>query len=406
MDPKHSHGPDRIDYRETPEDLSEVHAAILRENPEPSASVTPIPLWLITICGLAVSSAGAYLGLFHGGFRGDVFNERQSSPDLLFPQVAKAGAAGAAAPVAELPLAEQGKAIFAQNCQVCHQPTGLGVAGQFPPLAGSEFVTGSEKRLASIVLKGLGGSVTVKGAAFNGAMPAWETVLTDKKAAAVLSYIRSAFGNSAPEITPGKITSARKEFSARTAPMTEAEVNQIPADATLQDANPAPAAAPAAGAAAAPAPAAGGAPAASAGAGEATPEQIAAGKTVYMTICFACHQATGAGIPMTFPPLTKSEYVNGPADRFAAMILKGNLPPMTVNGTLYAASPMPAQEAVLSDEKIAAVMTYVRASFDNHSAPVTADVVAAVRKKFAGRTTSWKEEELKSFDTIPAAPAP
>ncbi len=129
----------------------------------------------------------------------------------------------------------------------------------------------------------------------------------------------------------------------------------------------------------------------------ASPEQVAAGKAVYMTICFACHQATGAGIPSVFPPLTKSEYVNGSPERFAAMILKGNLPPMTVNGTVYAASPMPAQEGALTDDKVAAVMTYVRSSFDNTSGPITAEFVAGVRKKFADRKTSWTEAELKAW---------
>ena len=136
MDPKHSHGPDRIDYREHSEDLTEIHAAILRENPEPSASVTPIPLWLISICGVAVAWAGAYLGMFNGGFRGDIFNERQSSPDLLFPQAEKAGRRHRRR-VAEPSLAEQGKAIYA-NCVPCHQATGTRASpGQFPPLAGS-----------------------------------------------------------------------------------------------------------------------------------------------------------------------------------------------------------------------------------------------------------------------------
>ena len=126
-------------------------------------------------------------------------------------------------------------------------------------------------------------------------------------------------------------------------------------------------------------------------------DQINAGKTVYMTICVTCHQPTGAGLPPVFPPLTKSEYVNGSAERFAAMILKGNLPPMTVDGKLYAATPMPPQEAVLTDDKIAAVMTYVRANFGNTSAAVSADVVAAARKKFADRKTSWTEAELKAW---------
>jgi len=126
-------------------------------------------------------------------------------------------------------------------------------------------------------------------------------------------------------------------------------------------------------------------------------DQINAGKAVYMTICVACHQPTGMGLPAVFPPLAKSEYVNGNPERFAAMILKGNLPPMTVDGKVYAASPMPPQETVLTDDKVAAVMTYVRANFGNTSAAVSADVVAAARKKFADRKTSWTEAELKAW---------
>jgi mono/diheme cytochrome c family protein len=126
-------------------------------------------------------------------------------------------------------------------------------------------------------------------------------------------------------------------------------------------------------------------------------DQLTAGKTVYMTVCFVCHQPTGLGLPPVFPPLTKSEYVNGSPERFAAMILKGNLPPMTVDGKLYAASPMPAQETALTDEKIAAVMTYVRSNFGNNSPAVTPDVVAAARAKFADRKTSWTEAELKAW---------
>jgi mono/diheme cytochrome c family protein len=129
----------------------------------------------------------------------------------------------------------------------------------------------------------------------------------------------------------------------------------------------------------------------------ATPEELAAGKAVYMKICFACHQPTGLGLPPLFPPLTKSEYAQGNPERFAAMILKGNLPPMTVDGKVYALTPMIAQEAVLNDADIAAVMTYVRASFGNTAPPVTAEVVAAARKKFIDRKTSWTEAELKAW---------
>src|SRR3954467_8024445 len=120
MDPKHSHGPDRVDYQETPGDLTEVHASLLREHPEPTAESTPIPMWLTVTCGVAVLWAGLYLGFFNGGLKGGVFNELAPTPALLFPVQTK-GTGGAAGPVAEKSLAEQGKAVY-QTCAACHQP--------------------------------------------------------------------------------------------------------------------------------------------------------------------------------------------------------------------------------------------------------------------------------------------
>ena len=52
---------------------------------------------------------------------------------------------------------------------------------------------------------------------------------------------------------------------------------------------------------------------------------------------------------------------------------------------------------MLDDDKIAAVMTFVRASFGNNAAPVTPELVAAARKKFADRKTPWTEAELKAW---------
>ena len=67
----------------------------------------------------------------------------------------------------------------------------------------------------------------------------------------------------------------------------------------------------------------------------ATPEVLAEGRKQYMLICIACHQPTGMGLPPVFPPLTKSEYVNGGAERLIAMVLKGNAGPMTIDGKPY-----------------------------------------------------------------------
>jgi nitrite reductase (NO-forming) len=136
----------------------------------------------------------------------------------------------------------------------------------------------------------------------------------------------------------------------------------------------------------------------------ATEEQIAEGKKNYMTICFACHQPTGLGLPMVFPPLAKSPYVNGNPERFAAIILKGNIGPFKVDEKPYN-NIMPPQEAVLTDDKIASVMTFVRASFGNAGGPVSAEVVAAARKKFIDRKTSWTQPELDAWKDAAAAPA-
>jgi mono/diheme cytochrome c family protein len=128
----------------------------------------------------------------------------------------------------------------------------------------------------------------------------------------------------------------------------------------------------------------------------ATEEQLAEGKKNYMTVCIACHQPTGMGLPMVFPPLTKSPYVNGSAERLAAIILKGNIGPFTVDGKPFN-NIMPPQEAMLDDAKISSIMTFVRASFGNSAPPVTADVVAAARKKFADRKTPWTQAELDAW---------
>jgi nitrite reductase (NO-forming) len=120
------------------------------------------------------------------------------------------------------------------------------------------------------------------------------------------------------------------------------------------------------------------------------------GKQVYSTVCIACHQPTGAGLPPVFPTLINTEYVNGSAERMAAIVLKGVMGPITVNGAAYN-NIMPPQEAMLTDEKIAAVLTYVRGSFGNKAALVKAEVVSEARKKFASKTTMWSEAELKAW---------
>jgi mono/diheme cytochrome c family protein len=230
------------------------------------------------------------------------------------------------------------------------------------------------------------GPLKVGDATYNGAMPAWEKALSDKKLAAVMSYVRASFGNNSPEISEAKVAAARKEFAAQVAPWTEADLLKIPADAKIEVGD---APAPVAGGAGAPAAAGVPAPVAAA-------VDIEAGKAQYVGLCGACHQPTGLGLPPVFPPLVNSEYVTGSTERLVAIVLKGVMGPITVDGKPYN-NMMPPQGAVLTDAKISQITSYVRDAFGGKASPITTEEVTAVRKKYEARQASWTEAELKAF---------
>ena len=216
-------------------DVQQVHAAIQREKREPRVGLEPLSIWLIAVYGLALFFGGAYLGRYSGNFSGD-------SLDIAFSP-AKAhgpgGPGGAAAPT-ELSPADRGKKIFSANCATCHQMTGQGVAGQYPPLAGSEYVNGGTRRIGMIVLKGLVGPVKVKGAQFGTAqMQAWDTTLTDQKIADVLTFIRQEWGNTGGPVAAAQISALRKELATRKESWTEPDLLAVPADANLPGGEPA-----------------------------------------------------------------------------------------------------------------------------------------------------------------------
>jgi mono/diheme cytochrome c family protein len=219
-----------MDYGET-EDVQQVHAAIQREKREPLAGLEPLSLWLIAIYGLAIFFGGAYLGRFSGNFSGDGLDPLGGAP-----RSTKTGPHGPGeGPVQEMTSADRGKKIFSANCAVCHQATGLGSLGQgYPPLAGSEIVNGGSKRVAMIVLKGLQGPITVKGQTYGTAvMQPWEKTFTDAKIADIITYIRSAWGNTGGPVTPEGVAAVRKELAGRTDSFTEPDLHAVPADENL-----------------------------------------------------------------------------------------------------------------------------------------------------------------------------
>lgn len=107
-------------------------------------------------------------------------------------------------------------------------------------------------------------------------------------------------------------------------------------------------------------------------------QKVELGKNIYSSTCFACHQASGQGVPGAFPPLASSDYLNADVNRAIEIVLRGKTGEITVNGKKYN-SVMTAQ--LLSNKDIANVLTYVYNSWGNNGTEVTEEMVKKVREK-------------------------
>jgi mono/diheme cytochrome c family protein len=132
---------------------------------------------------------------------------------------AAAGGAGGATAV-------NGAEVFTR-CAACHQANGMGVPGAYPPLAGSEWLLGNPEVPIRIVLHGLQGPITVKSGSFNSAMTPFADQLSDAEIAAVISYERSSWGNSASKITAEQVAAVRAATKAQTAPWKPDELKPL-----------------------------------------------------------------------------------------------------------------------------------------------------------------------------------
>jgi mono/diheme cytochrome c family protein len=121
-----------------------------------------------------------------------------------------------------------GNNVFNKNCQACHQQNGAGVPGVFPPIVGSEWVTGPPEVLVHILLNGLHEPITVAGATYNGVMPAWRDVLKDQEIAAVASYIRQWAPNASPPVESDLVSKLREPPPPRSTPWTATEPKANP----------------------------------------------------------------------------------------------------------------------------------------------------------------------------------
>jgi mono/diheme cytochrome c family protein len=121
---------------------------------------------------------------------------QQSSPDKGAGSVADSGA-------------ERGAALYAQNCVPCHRENGEGVPKVFPSLSGSPAVLGDPVELAQWVLsQKRPASIPAGRYPTQMLLFGW---MSNEDAAALLTYIRSHFGNSASPVDPALIAKSREK---------------------------------------------------------------------------------------------------------------------------------------------------------------------------------------------------
>jgi mono/diheme cytochrome c family protein len=112
-----------------------------------------------------------------------------------------------ATPITKSP---NGKLVYMQSCVKCHQVDGGGAMNMIPPLVKSEWVLGTKSKLINVVLNGLHGEITVNGDIYGGEMPA-QANLSNDEIAAVLTYVRTNFGNKASAITSEEVKKTRSQ---------------------------------------------------------------------------------------------------------------------------------------------------------------------------------------------------
>jgi mono/diheme cytochrome c family protein len=185
---------------------------------EPQVGSGEIPVIFFGVLAGLVFCGLLYLDKYAGGFNNMVYRpyDSYSEVDRLQPKdpTAKAKALG--------------KQKFELACQICHQASGQGVPSQFPPLDGSEWVTGPIPRLVRIPMKGLAGPIEIKGQHWEGAMPDAGATFNDEELAALLTFVRNSWSNKAGPVTAEDVAKARAKDGNRGQPWSSADLLKVP----------------------------------------------------------------------------------------------------------------------------------------------------------------------------------
>jgi len=203
---------------ETPEERAETPEPIdmlqplFREKPlRPEGGEAPTTwLWMV-VFGVLLFSV-FYLGTYMGDF----------SPDPWLQSSQPVAQATTPDPAEET---VNGANIYSSRCANCHQADGEGVANAFPPLTRARWVE-DKGQIIRILLHGMQGPVEVRGSTYNGNMPAWGNILSDREIAAVITHVRQSWGNDHSEVTAEEITAVRSATEGQAQPWTAQELNQ------------------------------------------------------------------------------------------------------------------------------------------------------------------------------------
>jgi mono/diheme cytochrome c family protein len=187
-------------------------------NAEPTATRSAAPMWIVVTTLTLLFLGFVFFDKHSGWFDAKIYAPYSSAEQLeAFQPIS--GAAAAAA---------QGKKVYEAVCGICHGADGMGKPGQAPPLAGSEWVLAKGvNRLAHIPLAGVSGTLSVEGKEWNLNMAAMGAALPDADLAAVLTYMRTAWGNKAGEVTADDIKKIRAEMKG-TQPMSGDQLKTMP----------------------------------------------------------------------------------------------------------------------------------------------------------------------------------
>jgi mono/diheme cytochrome c family protein len=187
------------------DDMVEVHSELNREKHPPTKGFLIAPLIFVFMFGCLIFVCSIQLAHSTNGFQIHPPQEivELSDEELETQRLEK--------------KYDSGKKIFAMRCASCHQPNGLGIATQYPPLAGSEWVSADPDLIIKVILKGLKGEILVKGEKY-GTSPAVNMAavpINDREIANVSTYVRQAWGNDFSEVKEDQVARVRDESSSQ-----------------------------------------------------------------------------------------------------------------------------------------------------------------------------------------------